>query len=162
MTTSIKIGFSNSNSLVSRIIRFFSRSNISHTWLLIQDLVGDVDLVMEAVPGGFHIITFEKFMTENSVIEVIDIGENYSEKSISRAFGWMGRRYDYLIFLGMLYVISGRFFGKKLKNPFGSRAINCVESIVYFLRSNQFPGADELDPGSMTPHDLYVFLKNSV
>lgn len=157
--SAIKVGFSKSGSLISKLVRFFSRSDISHTWLLLEDLVGGIDLVMEAVPGGFHIITYERFVRENQVIDVVDLNTTYSESSLRRAFGWMGKRYDYLTVFGMMWVLFGRFFGKKWKNPLSSKSIDCVESIVYFLRSNNAGRAHEIDPGSMTPKDLYDHLK---
>jgi hypothetical protein len=125
----------------------------------LEDLIPGIDLVMEALPGGFHIITYERFIRENTVIDVIDLNVQYTKSSLLRAFGWIDKRYDYLAVLGMAIVMLGRMLGKKWKNPMATKSINCVESVVYFLQANTVTDVVDLDADSMSPQDLYVFLK---
>ena len=160
MAVNVKIGFSSGSRLSSRIIKFFTRSHISHAFLIIEDSFLGSDMVMEATPGGFRLITLSQFARTHDIVAVFDIPHSL-EKGVRKSASWLGRKYDYLGVFGTAFVLLGRWMKLKWANPFNTKAIYCSEAIVYILQVSNYPGALELDPASTTPADLYSFLKKS-
>lgn len=154
----IKIGFSTSNNFISKTIRFFTRSKISHTFLLLDKAFMGEDMVMQATKGGFNLVTYSVFKQHNKIVELVEPGVSLVE-GIKVATRWLGRDYDYLGVVGFLFVLLGRIFSLRWRNPFNTDAVFCSEVIVYILKSSNYPGAESLNPSTITPQDLYEFLK---
>lgn len=156
----IKVGFSTSTSLISRIVRFFTRSKISHTFLLLDKAFLGGDMVLQANPGGFVLLTYEAFQSSNEVLELVELSHSILP-GLQRSTGWLGKKYDYLAVLGLVPVLAGRAMGRKWRNPFNTKSVFCSEVIVHIMKASGYPGSESLDADSMTPQDLHDFLKKA-
>jgi len=158
----ISIGFSyRSGNLVSWVIRKMTHSDVSHAWLLVDDVTLRGKIVMEAGFAGWETESYEQFLAQNTVVATIDMKCDLS-KGIEAAREWLGSSYDFMGLLGAFVVIVGRWFKFMWHNPFNSsKTLFCSEAIARVLQEANYPGAASLDPGTVTPQDLYTFLKNS-
>lgn len=155
----VRIGFSTSDAWYSRLIRRFTKSSVSHTFLLVE--VAGHGIVLEEGPDGFHARTIENFSRGNRVVVLLSL-EHPIDKGVEEAITWLGQRYDYLGVLGMFAVLVYRWFGKKRRNPLASsRSMFCSEANTRILQVSGYPGADKLDPESTSPADLLAFLSSN-
>lgn len=151
-----RIGFSTSDAWYSRIIRRFTKSPVSHTFLLVEVL--GRDLVFEEGPDGFHARTVENFSRGNRIVTIIE-PKHPIDTGVEAAFVWLGQRYDYIGLFGMFFVMVARWFGRKIKNPMSSASsMFCSEANTRVLQLSGYPGAETLDPSSTSPADLMEFL----
>jgi len=154
----VKVGFSTSKRLLSRLIRFLTKGKASHTWLYIEDSFLGVDMVLQADTGGFHLGTFAAFERKHHIVQVIRL-EHSVEKGLVAATQWLGASYDYTGLFGSAAVLIGRWLKRKWKNPLNSsKAMFCSEAVVRILQLSDYPGSELLDPSATTPQDLLVFL----
>ena len=155
----VKVGFSTSNSLVSRIIRWATGSKVSHTWLLLEDMVDGVSMVMQATGQGFQLITYERFLKGSTVVDVIDPKQPI-DVGVKDALQWLGEPYDTVGLVGMAWVELGRLFKRNWRNWLhSSSAMWCSESCIYVMQAAKYPGADKLVPSQVSPEDLLEFMK---
>jgi len=155
----IKIGFSTSGSFVSRAIRWFTRSTVSHAWLLVEDGFFGVSVVMEATNGGFRLVPFEHYVNEHTRLVRLVTPKTSLEEGVKKAALWLGEHYDYGGLFGMAVVVVGRWLRRRWRNPWeSSRAMFCSEAVVYVLQASGYEGADGLVPSTTSPEDLLRFL----
>lgn len=156
-----RIGFSTSQSWLSALIRFLTRSRVSHAFILYWDRDFMNHMILEATHDGFRLVTVERFLAHNTVVELIDVGRTLNQ-GLSHVSAWVGSRYDAMGLVGMVWVVLGRWLRRRWHNPLGSsRSMFCSEAIVRALRADGFPGADSLDPEATSPADLLAFLYSS-
>lgn len=147
----MKIGFSTTNSWVSRSIRWVTGSSVSHAYIEFEWL--GRPFIMDADWSGVRIVPREKF--RDQVVALIPV-----QVDLHLAFDFVGDRYDYGGLLGMGWVILGRFLKRKWRNPFANaRARFCSEMIVHMLQRAHYPGSGSLDPSTTSPQDLLEFLQ---
>jgi hypothetical protein len=153
-----RIGFSTGKgNPVSAIIRFFTGSRASHAWLLVHDPLFDMELVMEAHEVGFRLVPFKTFRKANRIVAIVD-PQHPLDPGVREAAKWLGSQYDFRGLFGMMFVIAGRVFRRKWKNPFRSaRSMFCSEAVVRVLRASGFPDATRLSAEDTTPQDLMDF-----
>lgn len=151
----IQVGFSTTHMYLSRIIRFFTKSECSHAFFVF-DLFGKA-WVLEAGFFGVTLLALEKFQKTNTVIALVPI--EATESDLEAAMEELGDRYDFGGLLGSFFVIVGRWFKKKWKNPWDApKALFCSEFVVKALQANGYPGAENLVAADTTPQDLLDFL----
>jgi hypothetical protein len=155
----IRFGFSTSNWWVSRLIRWVTRSRVSHAFILIENepILGDI--VLEAAAIGFRIST--KTMLTSGTTTIFQLVDPVLplESAVQTAVAWLGERYNYEGLFGEAWVALWRRFGRRVKNPLrNSRSMFCSEAVVYILQAAHYPEADALDPQSTSPEDLLVYL----
>lgn len=151
------IGFSTSNNPISRFIRWVTKSQVSHTWLLVDFL--DMPVVLEAGIRGFYPTPASVFWKKNKVVCVstVDFPLDDGLHAIGK---WLGTKYDVAGLIGGMAVVAGRWLKRKWNNPVeGASALFCSEVVVRMLQAAEFPGADTLDPDDTTPEDLLDFLR---
>jgi hypothetical protein len=156
----IRIGFSTSrNSWISKVIRWFTDSGVSHCFFIYFDEDWERDMVLEATSGGFRIVPYS-FYAESTLVSLtpaypVDVG-------IKKSLDWLGVGYDYGGLLGMAWVEIGRRLKCAWRNPWrGANTMFCSEAIVRILQESGYPGADTLDAQSTDPQMLLDFLSNS-
>lgn len=156
-----RIGFSTSASWISGVIRTVTSSKASHAFILYWDQDFQTHMVLEAARDGFRLVTFERFLMHNTVVELIDVQSTLNQ-GLAHVSSWVGSRYDTLGLFGMVWVVLGKWLKRRWKNPFGSsRSMFCSEAIVRALRADGFPEASKLDPEATSPADLLAFLRAS-
>jgi hypothetical protein len=157
----ISIGFSTPKKFnpVSWLVRKMTGSQVSHAWFLYWDDEFGMNMVMEAHELGFRILPFEAFAKKNKVVKIARLEHDITVGMTQVANEYLGTMYDYLGLVGMFFVIVGRLFGKKLKNPFaGKQRVFCSEGVVRAMKLS--PGYEDLDidPDTEGPQELMELL----
>jgi hypothetical protein len=159
----IQVGFSyRRGNLVSWLIRKITRSRVSHVWLAIMDPhFGSTILVMEAEFTGWQMVDLTQFLKKNTIVSLI-------QPKVSLATGlqlsakWLGEPYNFEGLLGAFIVVVGQWLKRKWKNPWESpKSVFCSEAIVRILQASNYPGAQNLDPGSASPGQILTFLEEA-
>ena len=151
----IKVGFSRSNSIVGAIIRWFTKSEVNHVFLIFP--LGGFEWVLEASWFGVYIIPYERYVIHANVTRVFEIEEaKLNSMSMLR---FIGAGYDYAGLIGMAWVMLGRSLRRGWRNPWQSqKASFCSEMVASLLIEAKYPGAKELDPRQTSPEDLLKLL----
>jgi len=148
----ITIIFSTSTSILSRLIRRFTRSQTSHT--AIGTEMHGVPVVIEATVGGVRIFPRARWQRGRPIVAearcLLDL-----ERGLAHAIEHVGDRYDYKGLVGNLFVLIARWLGKKIKNPLASpKAVICSELVLHLDHEGHVPEWKGLDPEATTPEDL--------
>jgi hypothetical protein len=154
----IKIGFSTSRSLISRAIRWATRSKVSHCFFVVDDDYFGIPLVMEAARNGYALVPFEGYANGREIVAIFEPAYPLDE-GVKASAKWLGTRYDDLGVLGMGLVIVAKWFGRKVKNPLASsHAVFCSEVLARVLIASKYPGSSKLDPNDASPQEMLDFL----
>jgi hypothetical protein len=155
----IYVGFSASDSWLSRLIRWMTGSEVSHAFVGFDWL--DTEWVLEADRVGVRVIPFDQFAAENHIVDMIPVADSLD--AIRPALLKLGRRYDYGGLFGSVIVLVGRWLRLKWHNPLqNGRALFCSELVVEdVLKPMGWPGAAELSAGDTNPADLRRFLRRN-
>jgi len=153
----ITIGFSTSNAIVSKVIRWFTKSKASHAYIAFDDRDLGRRIVMEASLYGYKLVQHEHWSKKNKVVKEFTCKKRLTE-SLKYMAGELGKDYDFWSAFGLA---ARRWVGKWYKNPFRDpKKLHCSEAMVLFLQ--QAGLALDLDPESTTPEDLLQYcLQNS-
>jgi hypothetical protein len=155
---STRIAFSTSKeSIVSKIIRWFTKSRTSHCFLVYYDLDFDRDMVMESTEGGYKITPFSKY--ESSLVAIFEPKQSI-DVGLKKSVDWLEEDYDYSGLIGMAWVCLGKFLKRKWNNPFcSSKSMFCSEAVVKVLQLSNYPGSEQFDASSTSPEDLLKFFE---
>jgi hypothetical protein len=161
----VLFGFSSSQWWVSRLIKRFTRAEVSHAFLYLRATEFG-DLVMEAGWDGWRMSTPEALCSGTTrIVELVPCPENMRAPVLAAVVASrsaLGERYDYEGLLGMAWVeIAKNWLRKKVKNPFRSaRSMFCSDAVVsLILQPAKWPNAELLDAQSISPEDLREFVK---
>lgn len=135
--------------LFAKIVRFFTRSNYSHTAMLITDTtmieanwnkrVNIVDFVYD--PEVMEIYRYKDCLTFSQQINIVQ-----------SSYEMLDKYYDYLQVLS--YILE-YFIGKHYNNPFNiDDFIICSELIDKAYKSNMIELVPWRDEGNVSPDDL--------
>jgi len=153
-----RIGFSTTKKWLSRLIRWFTKAPVSHSWILYFDVDFAQEMVLEATLEGVRIIPYEVFKQHNIIVKTF-IPEIPLKQGFAKVGEKLGTLYDFAGLLGMLWVLLGRWFKRKFRNPWDNpQALFCSEFVAQVLRWSYYPGTEYWVPENMTPADLYQFL----
>ena len=156
----VRVGFSTSNALISRVIRFFSGQRFSHAFLIYEDRDFGGQYVMEAAWDGYRLIHRDDALRDATLVVILDPKHDLS-KILEVSGRWLGSRYDYAGLVGAALVTVARWARTKIRNPMqDAKSVFCSESIVVGLQQIGYPGAERLDAASTTPTDLFKFFKS--
>lgn len=144
---------------VSALVRWFSKSTVSHVSFFYFDHEWDMGLVMEAHELGFRLIPYSRFERENNIVASITPAVEMND-GLRWAAAWLGTAYDFTGLFGMTWVLLGRIFRMKWNNPWqNSHAMFCSEMAVTVLQKAGLPGVEKLVATDTTPQDLLDFLQ---
>ncbi len=159
----VQFGFTTSDWFVSRIIRWATRAKVSHAFVILRGTdLGD--MVLEAGWDGWRLRPLVTWLTGSTrIVALLEAPADRAAAVAAAAQGAtkdVGEPYDYGGLLGMACVAFGRWLGKKRRNPFrSSTSMFCSDAVVAeILQPAGWPGADKLDPQSVSPEDLLEFL----
>ena len=147
----LRIAYSHGNSILPRLIRWFTRSDVNHCLFLVEE--GGVELVIGADWNGLVVQTRANFEKRGVTIKYVPpLLENLDEH-IPELLRMLDTPYDYTGLVGMIPVEIARFwFHKRIHNPLHSRAaLFCSETAAKFLKMIKYKGAEVLDPPSVDP-----------
>lgn len=145
---------------LSALIRAMMRSQASHAWLLVEDPLFELRLVLEAHSTGFRLIAFAEFVKENRVVALVEPAHDL-HRGLPEAGGWLGDQFDVLGLFGIFLTLVGRWLSpRRWRNPFtSSRALFCSEAVVRVMKASRYPGAERLGDETTTPAELLAFLE---
>lgn len=145
---------------LSALIRAMMRSQASHAWLLVEDPLFELRLVLEAHSTGFRLIAFAEFVKENRVVALVEPAHDL-HRGLPEAGGWLGDQFDVLGLFGIFLTLVGRWLSpRRWRNPFtSSRALFCSEAVVRVMKASRYPGAEALGNETTTPAELLAFLE---
>ena len=157
----VKIGFSTArNNPASFLIRAISGSKASHAWLLLNVEPFGQEFVFEASEYGVRLVPWGAFRRNNRIVAVIE-PQIPLDPAMVKAGAFLGAYYDFKGLVGMAFVIVGRWFKRKWRNPLHSaRAMWCSELVARVLKWANHPGTDELSPTRTSPQDLLDLLRS--
>jgi hypothetical protein len=159
----VTVGFSTPKKWMplSWAIKLLTKSEASHAWLLVDDPVFGLRVVMDSHLSGFRLIPFEHFLLTNRVIALavptwdLSVGVSAQVKDV-------GDGYDYLGLAGMLYVtLMWKWFKKSVKNPFRTKTMFCSEAVMLVLQASKYPDSEAYDAESVWPGELMEFFRKS-
>jgi len=156
MNYSVTIGFSRSKKIMSKLIRWFTTSGVSHVYIKRSTPHVDPNFIVYQASGLLvNVENYDHFLTHAEPIKEFEMVLSDDKYAEAEAFllRELGKPYSILQLLGMLWVILCRRFGARVKNPFrdGDHSYICVELVAKLLG---IQGAEE-----MTPQDLLELLE---
>jgi hypothetical protein len=150
------VGFSTTNKLISRIIRWITKAKVSHTFLIVE-LYGK-PWVVGAEFQGLSMMSVEKFQKGNMIKAVCRVPE-ITDEHLAVVMENLGEAYDFGGLIGGIFPQIGRWFKQKWKNPWADKkAMICSEFVALALQEAKVKGSEELDPTAVTPQELKDFL----
>lgn len=156
----IAVGFSATNTLFSRAIRFFTNSTISHTYIRFYDKTLKAYMILHSDFGGVQFSLAERFDAENvSMFEYI-INDSCLDDSLRKNLWHLDKRYHYRkIWSWMWLIILKRWFVRKVKAPLlDPKKVLCTDFVLYILNEAKIT---DIDIGSMTPNDLLKWFEEN-
>jgi hypothetical protein len=157
------LGFSTPRSFnpVSALVRRFTNSECSHCFFLYWDDDFQCDMVLESHELGFRLITWQRFVKKNRIIALVEPAYNL-DPGFLKLGEWVGSAYDFGGLVGQAFVQLGRWFKRKVRNPFrSSRSMFCSESIARCMMWAGHPDAKTFSPKETTPQDLLTFYRQA-
>jgi hypothetical protein len=156
-----RIGFSTSNQLISRAIRWFTKSETSHVFFIYYDEDFKGDFVFEATEPEVRIFPWPAFKKENTIVDVF-----IPLYPLDKGFEAMGQRlgyhYNFWGLIGMIWVLIGRLLGYQWRNPLTSKKAEfCSEGVSYVLLWSNYPGFDGI-PDTKDPQQLLEFCRKNM
>ncbi len=155
----IRVGFSRTNSWISKGIRWFLGTNISHTYIRYHDEFMEIDTIAHADWPGVLTISADKFDRDNVAVEEyeFDIPKPALKYNLHK---FLGNRYDYLAIFGWAWTITvRRWLKQKIKNPKDDpKKLICVDWCLRVLNSAKLTN---INPASMNPKHLLQFLRDN-
>lgn len=148
-------------SWVSKLIRWFTRSQCSHTFLLVEDEPTFGTLIVESDSGGVQVTTPARFDFKTNVV----VGRVTPEFDLLPALraamdAELGWKYDYAGLVGMAWVEFWRWLKVKVTNPLHRpKSLFCSAFVVTVLKQAGVPGADALVPWDTDAQTLWDFLR---
>lgn len=154
----VSILFLTTNSLISKVIRFFTKSKISHTAVCFN--LNNEKFILESLIDGVVLRPRNQALQNQNLIaefEIIPDLNNEFQEATKR----IGEPYDKLSLLGFFIMILFHIVGIKIHNPlsFMSGTV-CSEFIISCDTNHEIPEFNNLNPDSITPEDLYKICLN--
>ncbi len=161
--SSVFVGFSNPRfwNPLSWAIRAATGSKTSHAWLLVEDPMFELRLVLEAHSTGFRLVSFARFVKSNKVVAIaVPHPTGALASGLPPSGEWLGASFDVMGLVGMLWVLIGRWLRQKpWRNPFPTpSALFCSEAVVRVMKEAEYPGSADLGDETTTPADLLAWL----
>jgi hypothetical protein len=150
----VRIGFSTTESWISRLIRWFTNARVSHVFLVYDDPVLQQEMVLDVAFTGYRVLPFNLFKLENDVVEMIEPRVDLSP-GLRVTARWLGKPYDWRAFIAF-----SRWFRSLRHQPAETpKALICTEAVVRALLAAGYPGAEGLDLKGTSPQLLLEFLR---
>lgn len=153
---SVYVGFSTNQKPLARLIRWATRSSVSHVYFRVPTYsITGRSWIFQASGFAVNLEGDQHFSGHANVVREFEVDlteEQFTELELYMLDS-VAKPYSVAQLAGMCWVLLGRTFGAKFKNPFadGSHSYVCVELIARILR---IPGSEDL-----TPEDLLDFLE---
>jgi hypothetical protein len=157
----MSIGFSKSNKIGSRVIRFCEGSDFSHVYIKWTSSYLERDIIYHASGHSVGFITTANFLALGNIVVLerkISITEATKKKIAQFCMDKASTPYGVKHLVGFGYVKLMRLFGKTVKNPFGDgpKTYICSELAAEVLNMT---GSSFSDLDNVTPVMIYEALR---
>jgi len=149
------IGFSTTDKIMSRIIRWFTRSKASHSYILVS--IAGEPIVIHSNQHGVNCDHYKKFKKGKKIVKEYKllISAEEEKQATALALRLLDRPYDFLSIVGFGWVLINKMFGRKTGNPFPNRsAYQCSEFALAIARKAKLEGFDDFNRELVSPEDL--------
>jgi hypothetical protein len=145
---------------LSALIRAMTRSRVSHTFLLVEDPMFELRLVLEAHSTGFRLVSLTRFVKDNKIVALVKPSHPV-EPGLPLAGEWLGEKFDVLGLFGIFITLLARYFRQRpWKNPFPTpSALFCSEGVIKTLKAAAYPGSAKLGEETTTPAEVLAFFE---
>lgn len=152
----VKIGFSATNEIVSKMIEGVIRAQFSHCYLvLFTEELGT--LVYQASSSGPGLTSMSEFRKSHTIVYELTPKVDLSQAVTDSIRIYIGDGYDYTGDVGALLEDLGA--GKKWADEFHHDGCeNCSALVVKTLQLAGYPGADKLVAAETDPKQLFDFV----
>lgn len=149
----ISIGFSTTKNIPSRLIRWWTKSHVSHTYIRIYDSFFQQYFVLHADWDGVKIQLAEKFDLENIALEEFVINDKRLNDAVRKNLWHIGKKYDYMKLVNLAWAIMlRRWIVRKFKDPgIEPKKLYCVDFLLYILNDAKLTS---LEIGVMIPKEF--------
>lgn len=148
----VHVGFSTTGGRLSRWVRRFTRSRVSHCIVVYRSEVFGQEMVLEASGNGFRMISWRRWDRANKLIALyrLDLPAEDLRVALQRLADRLGDSYDTVSLFGFAL----RRWLRLKKVPFNSKSkLVCSEALALFLHWCGMPIGDI---GAMTPQSLWL------
>lgn len=159
----ITVGFSTSNAIVSKLIRWITRSKVSHAWIAYDDQTLGMRMVMQAEAWGFEVRPLKRWVKENKLVaEFVPVGDDL-HSSFHYIAKKLGTKYDYksALLTGLKFWVNRWFKIIKSRSFKAPNKLMCSEAVVRFLQHGGYKTVDGLDPELTSPGELLKLISKS-
>jgi len=145
---------------LSALIRALTHSRVSHTFLLVEDPVFELRLVLEAHSTGFRLVSLTRFVKDNKIVALVKPSHPI-QPGLPTAGEWLGDKFDVLGLFGIFITLVARYIRQRpWKNPFPtSSALFCSEAVIKTLKAAGYPGSATLGDETTTPSEVLAFFE---
>jgi len=157
----MRIGFSTTNGIMSKAIRWFTHSKASHSYIIF--LAEGQTLMVEADQHGVICEDYSNFKKKNKIVAEFELTVTPEEehKIVGYALQQLTRPYNFLEILGYVWIIVNKTFGRTVKQPFKDRsAYVCSELVICSLQAGNFPLSHFMNRFVTPPEGIIEFLLN--
>jgi len=159
MTNEVIVGFSTTDKLMSRIIRWITRGKSSHAWLRYWDDTLQLHMVLQAELHGYETIPWDKWKSKNRLIAAFEPNGKNITNGVRFIAKSLGADYD---FRSAVWTGLKRWFRKKSKRALHSpKKLMCSEAVVRALQHSGIECVANFDPETTSPVEIYTALNNS-
>jgi len=155
----ITVGFSVSNSKLSKVIRFIEGATVSHTYIQwYSDKIGRV-LIYEASGTQVNFTNLTRFSRKQNIVKefTFPISEKSHQRVLQFCIDNAREPYGFKNLIGLGWVKLLRRVGIKTGNPFSSNHYIC-STLVATLLTNQLEFVIPIDIRLLSPSDLLDYL----
>ncbi|MFW6067425.1 MAG: hypothetical protein ACOC97_03745 [Myxococcota bacterium] len=153
---SINICFSTTDALLSRWIRFVTRSQVSHALITFRDQTLGRVLVMEATGRGLNVVPWRRWRQKNTLVARFrpTLPLEDQVRALHRMGHLLGSEYDTI----SLWGFACRRWQKRAKNPLDDPTkLICSEAVARMLKIMGVKSFRR--PGDWTPAEVYRFVR---
>ena len=153
--------------IVPAIIRFFTKSQFSHSLIKLPDILG-IPMCMEAADNGVSMLRFDLGYIDNKDQDInifqVNISQEAKDRAIIHCLDSLEVRYGHLELLWFIWRAINKFFGRDIKNQnnWVENGIICSELCRIYLSSADLGNLfKDFGTGSLNAEDLrQIMLEN--
>lgn len=160
----ISVGFSTTNKLISRAIRWVTRAPCSHAWVAFDDQTLGMRLVMQAEWWGYEVRPWKRWQQENKLVaEYWPVGPDLGP-ALRKLAVELGTKYDYS---SAFWTGLKGWFKRLFKASWSLRPsrtphqLMCSEAVTRLLLDGGYDFAPGVDPEMVSPGDLLIKVSKS-
>jgi hypothetical protein len=156
----VYVGFSTTDGIWSRLIRWFTEAQVSHTYIRVYDEFLETPIVIHADLPGVIIEHAEIFLEKNVVIEEFEIDDERVKLGLKKNLCHLRKKYDWWDILDWALVLKfRRWFKRKIREPLEDpKKLICVDLVARVLNDSKIT---HLPLGELHPKRLRVLFNEN-